>query len=129
MVKFHRVPGQWLPLWELARLLKVRREKLLELIDEAEIGCAYDLRGKGASRATIRIPPTAVIAFLEPTTISTATARRRVLKILSASSSPRCSRHALRRTATIYLARSAQEEEREPATIMMLAPLLSLLVV
>ena len=82
MVKFHRVPGQWVPLYELARMLKVRREKLLELIDEGEIGSAYDLRGKGASRAAIRIPPAAVIAFLERTTISTATARRRVLKIL-----------------------------------------------
>ncbi len=77
MVKFHRVPGQWLPVWELARLLNVRREKLLEAIDEGEIGCAYDLRGKGASRAFIRIPPTVVIAFLERITISTATARRR----------------------------------------------------
>jgi hypothetical protein len=86
VVKSHRVPGQWLPVWKLALLLKVRREKLLELIDDGEIGCAYDLRGKGASRATIRIPPHAVIAFLERTTISTATARRRVL-------------HALRRTA------------------------------
>ena len=62
----------------------MRREKLLELIDEGEIERAYDLRGNGASRATIRIPPAAVIAFLERTTISTATARRRVLKFLSA---------------------------------------------
>jgi len=84
VVKFHRVRGQWAPLWELARLLKVRREKLLELIDEGEISCAYDLRGRGASRACVRIPPSAVIAFLERTTISTATARRRVLTILSA---------------------------------------------
>ena len=87
VVKFHRVPGQWLPVWKLARLLNVRRQKLLELIDEGELAPAYDLRGKGASRATIRIPPAAVIAFLERTTISTATARRRVLKFLSAPSS------------------------------------------
>jgi len=93
------VPGQCVALWELARLLKVRREKLLELIDEGEIECAYDLRGKGASRATIRIPPAAVAEFLERTTISTAATRRRVLKILSAPPSPRCSLHALRRTA------------------------------
>jgi hypothetical protein len=100
VVKFHRVPGQWLPVWELARLLKVRRGKLLELIDEGELKCAYDLRGKGASRAAIRIPPTAVIAFLERTTISTVPARRRVLKILSAPSSTAHQRplHALRRT-------------------------------
>jgi hypothetical protein len=88
VVKFHRVPGQWLPVWELARLLNVRREKLLELIKEGSLGVAYDLRGKGASRAAIRIPPAAVIAFLERTTISTPAARRRVLKILSAPSSP-----------------------------------------
>jgi len=67
-----KVSGQWLPLWELSRLLKVRREKLLELIDEGEIGCAYDLRGKGASRATVRIPPHAVIEFLQRAKISTA---------------------------------------------------------
>ena len=108
VVKFHRVPGQWLPVWELARLLKVRREKLLELIDEGEIGCAYDLRGKGKSRATIRIPPAAVIAFLERTTISTATARRRVLKILSAPSSPRRTpaRFTARRSVIEYLTRA-----------------------
>jgi len=85
VVKFHRVPGQWLPLWKLARLLNVRREKLLELIDEDELWPAYDLRGKGAFRACIRIPRSAVMEFLERTT--TATARRRVLKILSAPSS------------------------------------------
>src|SRR5262245_15275037 len=79
--------SEWWPVWKLARLLNVRREKLLELIDEGEIGCAYDLRGKCASRATIRIPPVAVIAFLERTTISTAPARQRLLKILSAPSS------------------------------------------
>ena len=79
-------------------MLKVRREKLLEAIEEGEIALAYDLRGKGASRATVRIPPSALIAFLENTTISTPTARRRDLKILSVPSSPRCSLHALRRT-------------------------------
>jgi Helix-turn-helix domain len=94
VVKFHRVAGQWFPVWELARLLKVRREKLLELIDEGEIAPAFDLRGKGASRPCVRVPPAAVIAFLERARISTATARRRVLKILSAPSSPRCSLHA-----------------------------------
>ena len=72
-----RVDGQWVPVWELARLLK-----LLELIDEGEISCAYDLRGKGASRGCVRIPPCAVIEFVTRTKISTATARRRVLKML-----------------------------------------------
>jgi Helix-turn-helix domain len=81
-----RMPGQWWPLWKLAALLKVRREKLIELIDEGEL-VAYDLRGKDASRATIRIPPSAVIAWLEDSTISTVPARRRVLKILLAPSS------------------------------------------
>src|SRR5215471_8128208 len=97
-----RVSGQWLPLWELARLLKVRREKLLELIDEGEISYAYDLRGKGASRATVRIPPSAVIAFLERTTISTVPARRRVLKILSA---PFIHRARINDPCTLYGAR------------------------
>ena len=80
----------------------MRREKLLELIDEGSLGVAYDLRRKGASRAAIRIPPAAVIAFLERTTISTATARRRVLKILSAPSStaPR-----INDPCTLYVAR------------------------
>jgi Helix-turn-helix domain len=60
-----RPPGQWVPLFELSRLLKVRREKLLELIEEGELAPAFDLRGKGSSRSAIRIPRAAVLEFLE----------------------------------------------------------------
>jgi excisionase family DNA binding protein len=36
------VRGQWLPLWEMARLLKVRREQVLEWIEEGEIRAARE---------------------------------------------------------------------------------------
>jgi hypothetical protein len=63
VVKFHRVPGQWLPVWKLARLLNVCRAVVLEWIEEGAIKIAFDLRGKGSSRSTIRIPRSVVVEF------------------------------------------------------------------
>jgi excisionase family DNA binding protein len=57
--------GESVAVYELARFLKVRREQVLEWIDEGELSPAYDLRGKGSSRSLIRIPRAAVVEFLE----------------------------------------------------------------
>jgi excisionase family DNA binding protein len=48
----------------LAKLLGVRRQHVLDWIDSGQIRCAFDLRGAGSSRSTIRIPRAAVLEFL-----------------------------------------------------------------
>jgi hypothetical protein len=39
------------PIWQVARLLNVHRTHLVHLSEQGEIGCAFDLRGKNASRS------------------------------------------------------------------------------
>jgi len=48
----------------LAHRLQVDSKHIANLIESGEIKCAVDLRSRGASRTTIRIPRAAVVEFL-----------------------------------------------------------------
>ena len=57
--------GESFPVHILARVLRVTRNHVVNLIDCGELKCAVDLRSPGASRSTIRVPRAAVVEFLE----------------------------------------------------------------
>lgn len=50
--------------FELVRLLSIRRERIMDLIEEGDLRGAIDMRGKGASRACIRVPRQCVLEAL-----------------------------------------------------------------
>jgi hypothetical protein len=74
-----RLPaGQCFPVWQLAKLLGCHRQHIINLVEQGDL-VAFDLRGPGSSRATLRIPRNSMIAFLEARQII-ATAEKRATK-------------------------------------------------
>jgi len=55
----------WLSVSDTARTLGCSRNDVLRLIEENELAEAIDIRGKGASRACLRIPTASINSFLE----------------------------------------------------------------
>jgi hypothetical protein len=51
--------------WQLAKILCCHRQHLVNLCESGAIKVAIDIRGKGSSRSTIRVPRAAVLEFLE----------------------------------------------------------------
>jgi hypothetical protein len=66
-------PGDTIAVWALAEALGVHRTHITNLLDQGEIKCAIDLRGKGSSRSTIRIPRSAILEFIEKRQVAIAT--------------------------------------------------------
>jgi hypothetical protein len=64
------LPSGYLPIGDVARLLKVRRARVMSLIEQGTIGGALDLRGAGASRSLIRIPHDALLGIYRDKTDS-----------------------------------------------------------
>lgn len=56
--------GGALPVYIVARALGLHRSHIVSLIEEGEL-VAFDLRGAGSSRSTLRIPRQSLIQFLE----------------------------------------------------------------
>ncbi len=82
-------PWDFFPLWWLAQRLHVTSKHVNTLIDTGEIDCAVDIRGKGSSRATIRVPRNAVIKFL--------IARKDVEAVAAANPRPKFRSESVRR--------------------------------
>ncbi len=57
-------PGETFAVWQLAKLLWCHRNHLVHLIEEGEL-VAFDLRGKGSTRSTLRVPRGSIVSFLE----------------------------------------------------------------
>jgi excisionase family DNA binding protein len=57
-------PGETFAVWQLAKMLNCHRSHLVHLIEAGEI-VAFDLRGKKASRSTMRVPRNSIVEFLE----------------------------------------------------------------
>jgi hypothetical protein len=56
--------GESIAIWQLARHWHCHREHIIRLVESGAIR-AFDLRGAGSSRSTLRIPRAALVEFLE----------------------------------------------------------------
>jgi hypothetical protein len=65
-VNINALKGEMFAVWQLSEILRCNRQHIIDLVEQGEL-VAFDLRGAGSSRATLRIPRDSVKSFLATT--------------------------------------------------------------
>lgn len=104
VIDYEAVLPDWdgFPIWWLAKRWQVTDQHILNLVESRQIACAVDLRNKGSSRATIRIPRKAVIAFLNT--------RRDLEAVASANPRPKYRAETVRRPRSVAGAKTRLQD-------------------